>query len=94
MGVNYKRRTYPNMLKVIRQNAGYSQLHVAKILGHNNAVMLCGWENEKTMPNGISLIKLCVLYNKTPKELYPQYYKHIERYLLETYHLSTERHHN
>lgn len=61
------------MLKVIRQNAGYSQLHVAKTLGHSNAVSLCAWENEQKMPNGTNLIKLCILYNKTPRELYPQY---------------------
>jgi transcriptional regulator with XRE-family HTH domain len=82
ISVNYKRRPYPNMLKVIRQNAGYSQQHVAKLLGQNNAVKLCNWENEKTMPNGTSLMKLCILYSKTPEELYPQYYQRIEQYFI------------
>jgi transcriptional regulator with XRE-family HTH domain len=79
MCVNYD-RPYSNMLKVIRQNAGYSQQHVARMLGHAEVVSLCNWENEKTMPSGTNLIKLCVLYNKTPRELYPQYYQAVERH--------------
>lgn len=78
--MSYKRRPYPNRLKVIRQNAGYSQQYVAALLGHNNAVSLCEWENEKAMPNGTNLMKLCILYDKTPRELYPDYYQRVERY--------------
>jgi transcriptional regulator with XRE-family HTH domain len=67
------------MLKVIRQNAGYQQQQVARLLGHKNSVLLSWWESEKSMPSGANLIKLCILYNKTPKELYPQYYQRLER---------------
>jgi transcriptional regulator with XRE-family HTH domain len=65
------------MLKVIRQNAGYSQQQVAKLLGHNNTVAVSDWENEKAMPNGTNLMKLCILYSKSPQELYPQYYQEL-----------------
>ena len=80
MIVDYKHRRYPNRLKVIRQNAGYSQLHVAKLLGQRSSVSLCDWENEKIMPNSTNLIKLCILYEKTVQELYPKYYERVERY--------------
>jgi len=79
MRVDYKHRKYPNRLKVIRQNAGYTQQQVANLLGHTTPVTLCLWEKEKYMPTGTNLIKLCILYNKTPQELYPDYYQMIER---------------
>jgi DNA-binding XRE family transcriptional regulator len=80
--VDYQNQHYPNRLKIIRQNAGYTQQKVAELLGHNNAVSLCDWENEKTMPNGTNLMKLCTLYNKTPQELYPEYHKRIAKRFL------------
>jgi transcriptional regulator with XRE-family HTH domain len=69
------------MLRVIRQNSGYTQRRVAKLLGHKTPATLWDWENEKTMPSATSLIKLCILYNKTPRELYPDYYDHIAQQL-------------
>ena len=79
--MDYRNRLYPNMLRVIRQNAGYQQRQVAKLLGHNSAATLCDWENEKRMPSGTNLIKLCILYNKTPKDLYPEFYHQMQRHL-------------
>lgn len=79
MYVDYKRPKYPNRLKVIRQNAGFTQRHVAAYLGQPDAVSLSQWENEKTMPTGTNLIRLCILYGVTPRELYPEYYELVER---------------
>ena len=79
MPVDYTHRQYPNRLKVIRQNAGYTQQYVARILRHKNSNALCLWEREKVMPNGINLLKLCLLYNKTPRQLYPEYCEHLEQ---------------
>jgi len=79
MTVGYNNQHYPNMLKVIRQNAGYKQRHVAKRLEHRNTVSICDWENGKSMPGGLNLIKLCILYKKTPQELYPQYCRRLEQ---------------
>jgi transcriptional regulator with XRE-family HTH domain len=76
--VDYLNRQYENRLKVIRQNAGYSQRQVAKFLGLKTYSSLCDWENEKTMPNATNLIKLCKLYNKSPNDLYPDYYRYSE----------------
>jgi len=81
MNVDHRNRTYPNRLKVIRQNAGYEQRYVAKLLGFNNQIALSRWENEKRMPNGTNLIKLCILYDATPKELYPEYHQRVSRHL-------------
>jgi len=79
--VDYKYRPYPNRLRVIRQNAGYTQQQVAQVLGHHDARTLCIWEKEKAMPNGTNLIRLCILYDKTPRELYPEYYHCIKQQL-------------
>ena len=79
--VNYKKQHYPNMLRVIRQNSGYTQRRIAKLLGHKTAATLCDWENEVTRPSITNLFKLCIIYNKTPRELYPDYYNHIAQRL-------------
>lgn len=81
--VDYKHRAYPNMLKVIRQNAGYTQRQIARLLGHCTSNALCEWEQERAMPNGTNLIKLCILYGKTPKELYPEYHHRIQQHFTE-----------
>jgi DNA-binding XRE family transcriptional regulator len=80
MEVDYQHRKYPNRLKVIRRRAGYTQRQLAVLLGHNNTVTVSEWENEKKMPSGTNLIKLCMLYQKLPQELYPEYCKRIEQY--------------
>ena len=74
------------MLKVIRQNAGYGQTQVATYLGHRTPAMLSLWETEKIMPNGTNLIKLCILYDATPRELYPEYYERVEQHTIKPVH--------
>lgn len=81
--MDYKRRPYPNRLKVIRQNAGVRQLHIAKLLGHHNSNALSLWEKGEAMPNGTNLIKLCILYSKTLNELYPEYSQRLAQRLQE-----------
>lgn len=81
MTVGYQDQTYPNRLRVTRKIAGYQQQHIAQLLGLNNVTTLSNWENEKSMPSGTNLIKLCILYDKTPKELYPHYYRTITQSL-------------
>lgn len=77
--MGYKPRRYPNILRVTRQNAGYQQKQVAKYLGYQTATPLNHWENEARLPSTPNLMKLCILYNKTPKELYPEYYETIRQ---------------
>jgi DNA-binding transcriptional regulator YiaG len=80
MCVDYKQQLYPNKLKIIRRKARYTQQHVAMLLGHNNTVTISAWEKGKTMPSGTNLMKLCILYEKLPQELYPDYYNRIQQY--------------
>ncbi len=76
MSMDY-RRPFPNRLKVIRQSTGYTQRQVAKLLGFKTPSLLSDWENEKSMPNATNLIKLCILYNKASRDLYPEYYQQV-----------------
>jgi transcriptional regulator with XRE-family HTH domain len=78
MSVGYVFRKYPNRLRITRQNAGLQQRQVWEMLGHTQNKLLSQWENETVMPSGSNLIKLCVLYDKTPRELYPEYYERLE----------------
>lgn len=71
------RRPFPNRLKVIRQSKGHTQKQVAKLLGYKNASLLSAWENESSMPSATNLIKLCIIYNKATRELYPEYYQRV-----------------
>ena len=81
MTVDYSYRRYPNRLRAIRQNAGYSQQAVARLLRHKNSSLLSRWEGEKAIPSVPNLIRLCILYGKTVQELYPEYCKRIEQAL-------------
>lgn len=75
MSVDKHSRIYPNRLQTFRKSAGLEQKHVARELGLNNPASLSDWENEKQMPNGTNLIKLCIIYNTTPQEMYPEYFQ-------------------
>ena len=81
--MNYKHPKYPNRLRVIRQNTGYTQRQIAYLLGHPDANKVCSWENEHTMPNATNLIKLCIIYGMTPRELYPEYYQQVAENVLD-----------
>ena len=78
MYVGYQERLYPNRLRVTRQNAGLQQQQVYRMLGHSSNKVLSLWENERAMPSGSNLIKLCMLYGKSPQELYPEYWQRLE----------------
>ncbi|WP_290305758.1 helix-turn-helix domain-containing protein [Mucilaginibacter flavus] len=75
--MNHQQRKYPNRLRVVRQSKGYSQKKVAKMLGYKKTGLLSDWENEKSMPNATNLFKLCIIYNKATRELYPEYYQRV-----------------
>ncbi|QTE35875.1 helix-turn-helix transcriptional regulator [Mucilaginibacter gossypii] len=78
--MDYKQQQYPNKLKAIRRKAHYTQERVATLLGHNNTVTISAWETGKAMPSGTNLMKLCILYEKLPQELYPDHYNRIQQY--------------
>lgn len=75
--MDYGSRPYPNRLQTFRKSAGLQQQHVATLLGLNNTASLSDWENEKQMPNGTNLMKLCIIYDTIPQELYPEYFQQL-----------------
>jgi len=77
--MDYPHKPYLNSLRIIRENAGYQQKHVAARLGLSETVSISQWENGRAMPNGANLIKLCVLYRKNVRDLYPEHVELIER---------------
>lgn len=81
MRVDNRGRLYPNRLQMFRKSAGLKQWHVATLLGLNNPTTISEWENERQMPSSTNLIKLCIIYNATPKEMYPEYFQLMIRYL-------------
>ena len=72
--MDYGDRPYPNKLQLFRKSAGLNQQHVITLLGLNNPTTLSEWENYRQMPNGTNLMKLCIIYNTTPQEIYPEYF--------------------
>lgn len=81
IGMENTSRTFPNRLRLFRKIAGMQQKHVAMLLGFNNPITVSTWENERKMPSGTNLMKLCILYSTHPSELYPEYYNLLKQNL-------------
>lgn len=78
MGVDYEGQHYPNKLQTFRRSAGFQQRQVAALLKISNPATVSDWENCKKMPSGTNLIKLCILYNATPQEMYHDYFQQLK----------------
>ena len=57
-----KREMLGNQLRRSREVFGYSQIQVANLLGVSRQTV-SNWENDKTIPDGISLIQLADIYH-------------------------------
>jgi transcriptional regulator with XRE-family HTH domain len=64
-------RPIPNTLRLHRKTMGYTQRHVAKLLGLHDSVPISLWEKGKSLPNTVNLIQLSLIYRTYPNELYP-----------------------
>ncbi len=71
-------RPIPNRLVHHRRLRGYKQTEVAKLLGLYGTVPLRSWEKGKSMPSGVNLVKLSVLYRTYPNDLYPDYFRKVK----------------
>jgi len=71
-------RPIPNRLTMFRRLQGYKQKEVAALLGLYDAFPLRQWEQGKSLPSSINLIKLSLLYRTFPNELYPHYFKELK----------------
>jgi transcriptional regulator with XRE-family HTH domain len=71
-------RPIPNRLLLHRRLRSYKQKEVAQLLGLYNVLPLRQWEQGKTLPATLNLIKLSILYRTYPNELYPEYFKQVK----------------
>ena len=62
--------TSPNRLRKYRKIMGYSQKDVARKLGYKCTSRISRWEEGKSMPSVINLIKLSIIYCRLPTDLY------------------------
>lgn len=62
-------RQIPNTIRKHRKVNGYSQKRLAKQLGVSTA-LISHWERGVIMPGFVNIIKLCVLFEVSPTELY------------------------
>lgn len=63
----------PNRLRRFRRITGLTQIEVAEKLGLTSVDRVSIWEKGTGMPNSINLLKLALLYNVLPHELYIDY---------------------
>ncbi len=56
-----KREMLGNQLRRSREVFGYSQIQVANLLGVSRQTV-SNWENDKTIPDGISLLQLNIYH--------------------------------
>ena len=71
------RRPIPNRLKMHRRLHGMSQRQVATLLGFQTAAQVSQWESGTAMPGGTDLIKLGIIYNTFPNDLYFEHYQEL-----------------
>lgn len=62
----------PNNLKEIRKACGLTQVAVAKRLGFHSTDRISKWEYGTMYPHMVNLLKLSIIYDKRPEELYPE----------------------
>ncbi|OJW82314.1 MAG: hypothetical protein BGO69_17140 [Bacteroidetes bacterium 46-16] len=52
---------------------------MAAIMGFEVIDRICHWERGRAVPGLINLIRLCVLFNAQPRDLYPELYAQIQK---------------
>lgn len=68
-------RFFPNTLRLQRRTLGYTQRQVAALLDLHDTVPLSKWERGEKLPNTINLIKLCLIYEALPNNLFPELFQ-------------------
>jgi len=63
-------KTLENHLKLYRLKAGLTQKQVAQRLNSQCENRISHWEKGQAMPNVRNLIRLCEIYNVSPKDIY------------------------
>jgi len=63
-----------NSLWMARQAAGLRQKSVARLLGHKSASTISEYETGRLIPSLSTALKLCEIYKRDIKDLYPGLY--------------------
>jgi DNA-binding XRE family transcriptional regulator len=83
---------HPNMLWISRKQSGLAQKSVARFLGHKTTSVISEYENGKLLPNIRTALKLCAIYNKSLRDLYPTLYNEVQEQISAAMHIrSTNR---
>ena len=76
-GMRVKRRTIPNRLRRFRKQMGLTQTEVATLLSLKHTTRIILWEQGKSIPSFINILKLSVIYHCYPHELYPELFTNL-----------------
>ncbi len=60
-----------------------SQRYIASKLGFTSRSIISDWEQGKAFPMGDDLLRLSIIYQTTPCELYPEYMEELQRQILQ-----------
>ena len=72
-----------NRLWIHRKKMGYSQRHVAKLLGHKSPARVSGYERGRRLPNLETVLKLQVILCATVDTLYKDLYLEMKQEVIE-----------
>ena len=79
--MNYKQEIRTNTLKQCRIERGLRQQDVADMLGLKATDRISHWEKGSAVPGLVNLSRLCAVYGKTVKDLYPELFIKISKNL-------------
>jgi transcriptional regulator with XRE-family HTH domain len=79
----YQKTHINNQLKNYRKKYRLRQKDVANILGFKIEDRVSHWENGSSVPGLHNLFRLCVLYEVSLSDLYPELYKEIKEIIIE-----------
>lgn len=71
-------RQIPNRLRKQRLSHGYSQIQLANELRMKSTNHISRWEKGVSTPSLRYLLLLCIIYNTTVEELYPEFLNEIK----------------
>lgn len=70
-----KRHQHQNSLLLYRRRLGFSQKHVARLLGHPNTQMLSHYERGNSLPPVMTALRLEIIYRVPVAFLYARVYE-------------------
>jgi transcriptional regulator with XRE-family HTH domain len=76
------REPIANRLRKYRKQMGYDQKLVARKLGLKCTSQISRWEEGKSMPSVINLLKLSIIYCRLPTDLYLDIYIELKAILI------------